>query len=440
MNLININIQNIRSNINYWTILLFIFWLPLKDDYLPLILAIWIFTWLLEGNFKTRLIPFENKPFYIALASYFLLTVIALSYSNDLKYGVFQIQEKLSMLFFPIFLMGSNKIIKQNFNTVFIAFILGNIVASIYCLANALFISVVHENGVSILRYTHWLSMQDYSFWDLVNMRVSNFSYTYLSILKHPAYFTMYLLFSICILAYLMRKKWIKKKWIKIAAYTLILYFSFIIYLLQSRAGLISLAFVFFLIILIEIQSNLKKRYFILIIAVTVIFGFVILSSSKIDKNISELKEIYINPTSFSLNNSDTRFQLWYTSIQVIKDNFWFGTSPANLTDQLVIKYKELGFKSAEKEQLNSHNQYLETFAGLGIFGFISLIFILIYGFVISIKKHNYLLFLLILIISFNFLFESALNRMAGILFMMFFISLLIFANIPEFNGKIKLN
>jgi O-antigen ligase len=124
--------------------------------------------------------------------------------------------------------------------------------------------------------------------------------------------------------------------------------------------------------------------------------------------------------------------------MQVIKENFWFGTSPANLTDELIKKYKELGFEKAALDNLNSHNQYLETFAGLGIFGFLTLLFIMVYSFVLSIKKRNYLLFFFIIIVSINFIFESMLNRMAGILFMMFFISLLIFADIKEFSAKRK--
>ncbi len=85
--------------------------------------------------------------------------------------------------------------------------------------------------------------------------------------------------------------------------------------------------------------------------------------------------------------------------------------------------------KDAELEKLNSHNQYLETCAGLGIFGFVSLLYILIYGFIITYKKRHYLLFFLLVILSINFMFESMLNRMSGVLFMIFFYSLFVFMN-----------
>jgi len=435
MLLIKKYIKIISSDINYKFLLLFILWLPLKDDYLPIILALWIFTWLLEGNFKSRINLFPHKPAYLGLLIYFLLTVFALFSSNDFEYGFFHVQEKLSMVFFPIFLVGASQKVKQNYKTILLVFILGNLIATIYCLANAFITNLIFENGEVYFKYWIYDAFKERSFWWHINDRYNVF-YGNLTTFKHPAYFAMFLLFSIIILIYFLREKFIINKWIKIAALLVILHFTIVIYLLQSRAGLISLGLILLSIPIIEIQKKLKKRYFIYIPLFILVLSFIILSSSRINENVKEIKEIYTNPSSFSLSDSDIRLQVWYTSIYVIKDNFWLGTSPANLTDKLVIKYKELGFNSAAEVQLNTHNQFLETFAGLGVFGFISLIFILVYGFVISIKKHNYLLFFLFLILSINFLFESVMNRMAGILFMMFFMSLLVFANIREFEGK----
>lgn len=141
----------------------------------------------------------------------------------------------------------------------------------------------------------------------------------------------------------------------------------------------------------------------------------------------NQLIELIKSPQDDDLQKIDTRFQTNFTAFEIIKENFWFGTSPANLTSELEKKYTEYGFIKAEKEHLNAHNQYLETFAGLGILGFLSLLYILSYGFVYAYKNKHYLLFFLLLILAINFMFESMLNRMAGVLFMMFFYSLFVF-------------
>jgi len=86
----------------------------------------------------------------------------------------------------------------------------------------------------------------------------------------------------------------------------------------------------------------------------------------------------------------------------------------------------------AYKQRLNVHNQFLETFVGQGILGDIILLLLLIYPFIQSLKKQNYLFALFLLLIGINFLFESMLNRQAGVLFFAFFYSYFIFVEYKE--------
>jgi O-antigen ligase len=73
-------------------------------------------------------------------------------------------------------------------------------------------------------------------------------------------------------------------------------------------------------------------------------------------------------------------------------------------------------------KKLNAHNQFLQTFIGTGIIGFVLLLLItigtLIYGFV----KKNYILALFSTLIFFNFLVESMLQAQAGFIFFVFFL------------------
>jgi O-antigen ligase len=208
------------------------------------------------------------------------------------------------------------------------------------------------------------------------------------------------------------------------------------IYLLQSRAGFITLGLVLILIPIFLYRKKVNWLQAIVLMTISTLIIALTLTNPRINKNLVDLNHFTDISNDFSFKNSDSRFQPWYASLQLIKENFWLGTAPSNLNEELVKKYRELGFEFALKNELNSHNQYLETLAGLGILGFLSLIFIMGYSFVISIQQRNYLLFFLMIILSINFLFESMLNRMAGILFMMFFMSLFIFAKIPESEGK----
>ena len=57
------NYKKLISTVNYWFLLLFVIWLPLNDDYLPTIMTLWIFTWLLQGEFKSRFKHFQQKKY-----------------------------------------------------------------------------------------------------------------------------------------------------------------------------------------------------------------------------------------------------------------------------------------------------------------------------------------------------------------------------------------
>ncbi len=423
------NIRNHISQLNYWALLLFTFWLPLKDNYLPAIMAVWIISWVLEANFKERFRVFPEKKYFIGFLVYFLITGLNVFRSSDISYGIFQIQEKLSLIFFPVILIGSNDKIKNNLTTILKVFIIANLAASFYCLGNAFINSLITENGNYRLQIYLNEFYANKSFWELINFRYTYFSYTYLSVFMHPSYFSMFISFSVIIIIYFFRIKLIRKTGWKIAIIIAVLFFILMLYLLQSRAALITFGIMLVFVPFIELKNRLKKRFAFISLALLIVSISFISTNKRIKSNLVEAWNVAENKEKPALAESDLRIQLWYTSVQLIKDNFWFGTGPANLTDKLIMKYEALGFTRAAEDELNAHNQYLESFSGLGIFGFLSLMFILVYSFIIAIKKHNYLLFFLILILSINFLFESILNRMSGVLFMMFFVSILVYAN-----------
>lgn len=426
----------VLSKLNFFALLLFIFWLPLKADFLPTILAFWVLTWILEANYKNRFKSFSNKSIYLVLTSYFFLTVFALFYTSNIETGLFEIQKKLSIIIFPILIIGSNEKVKKNYQIILMTFVAGNLIASIYLLSNAFFTNFVIKNGTWYIEHSQWNGLENYSFWQLINMRYSNFSGSFLSVLIHPSYFSMYLLFSITILIYFLKQNFIKKLIVKILTFLTITFFIFMIYLLQSRAGFISLFIVILFYVFFELKKHKNKKVFIGAIIFVSISLILLISSPRIQYTIGKFNNLLSNENKLEMIKQDARFETWFSAIHVIKENFWFGTSPADVTNELAKKYMKYNFTDAQIENLNTHNQYLESFAGLGIIGFLCLMLILILGFVHAYKKRHYLLFFLLLILSINFLFESMMNRMAGILFMMFFYSLFVFS----FQNNFKKN
>jgi len=88
------------------------------------------------------------------------------------------------------------------------------------------------------------------------------------------------------------------------------------------------------------------------------------------------------------------------------------------------------GYSIVKDRNFNVHNQYLETWMGIGILSFVLLLLLLFIP--LFFRSKHYLLPYLIIILSTSFLFESMLNRLAGVMFFAFFLSLLVFGHQKE--------
>jgi hypothetical protein len=91
-----------------------------------------------------------------------------------------------------------------------------------------------------------------------------------------------------------------------------------------------------------------------------------------------------------------------------------------NILIQQINKYRYFA-----KKKYNFHNQYLQTFATVGFFGLIILIYLLSHLVVISIIKQDYIVLAFLFLIVMSFFTESMLERQAGVVFFTFFYLLL---------------
>jgi O-antigen ligase len=121
------------------------------------------------------------------------------------------------------------------------------------------------------------------------------------------------------------------------------------------------------------------------------------------------------------------RYYIWEKGINVFKQNFWFGVGTGDVKDLMTEKNAN-GFL---KKKHNLHNEFLESFVRLGVFGgviFLSIFFLSIYY---ALKTRDNLLLYFFIILTVNYFFESMLDRIIGVLFFCFFVFLLIFES-PE--------
>ena len=115
------------------------------------------------------------------------------------------------------------------------------------------------------------------------------------------------------------------------------------------------------------------------------------------------------------------RMEIWKISIGLIKQHFMFGVGTGDVKDVFMKAYQQQNLYSIFKKKLNAHNQYLQTFVTLGVFGFSLLVAFLLIPVYRSLRKGDYLYTLFLLIFAINILVESMLETQAGVVFYAFF-------------------
>ncbi|MBI2966574.1 MAG: O-antigen ligase family protein [Bacteroidetes bacterium] len=276
-----------------------------------------------------------------------------------------------------------------------------------------------------------------YSSYRTIEYNADYFSYGNLSLFKHTSYASMYVLFSTMILIYfLLNRIYSNHVWIRNIYIGTIIFFCIIIYFLASRAGYVSL-FISVVFVAGYLSLRFKKRIYILIVIIVIPSVMYLFVSNPRVKYLVNLPQIVqAGNLNTTYEGVIVRYFIIRESLKIIKEHHWLGTGTGDVKDNLVERYRKSNIKFALENKLNAHNQFLETFIGLGIPGFLTLVLLLFYPLYHAVKRRNFLMISFLLIITVNFLFESMLNTQAGIIFFAFFYSLLM-VNIDKTKSDI---
>ncbi len=369
------------------------FTMPLNKYIQPAIIVIIMILALLEQIIVRNTQVYKNK-FFLASISFYLIHIFGLIYSNNIKAASFDIEQKLVLLIFPFVFFSSGKIEEDLLKKVLKSFVLGNIGAVIICFLYASSRFYLFED-------------QDY------------FYYNQFSAMMHPSYFSLYLNFCIIILLFF---KDLKIN--SLVKYTGISIFTIAIVLNASKSGLISLLLIIliFLITTIKAQKQLVKIITIVITTIGITASVFIFSP----KTVIRFKEMVysLNSSDNNLNSTGIRVLMWKNSIEIIKNNLFFGVGTGDVKDALEIQCNKNSESLLANKKLNAHNQFLQTTISLGIIGLIALIYILGMCFYTSWLTKQTEALILVAIITVNLIFESMLETQSGVIFISFFVFL----------------
>jgi O-antigen ligase len=404
-------------SIDYYIFYILLFSLPFGQRFFIPMLFIWFvfvfISYFLNNDYS--IYKFRGLLFLPVLLFFF--QTLRIVFSGNLMENLSDIQFKLPLLLIPMLYPYQRKLYKDNKHNFLWIFVVGCTAASLFYIGFALYRSYTFVNGLWVFNPIPQYGWNNYFF-------SVEFSY-----LMHPSYLALYLLVALLIMSSKLVLWWKNSIVLKVTTILISLMLVSCLVLLQSRAGMLNLGLIsvvsFFYIIIA------KRKFIIGIAFLVVLFCITLFIFSKFERiaNTKRLFEIATEQGEKSQNREDVtfiRFGIWKSALSSIKEHPFLGVSPSNVREVLYEEYNKRDLIIAASEKLNAHNQYLETWLGLGIFGLLILLAMLFIPFWVGILRRDWLLVGFICLCSISFMFESMLERVAGIVFFTIFYTILV--------------
>ncbi len=405
-------ITKYSSIISFVSLVLIAFLMPLTSQPLGILIGIFTLFNLVVG-FSDNSFKIYNWPLFLTMILFFAIHLFSITWSQDKPRAWFDIEVKLSLLVFAIAFTVKNIFIRRRIKYILFSFVLGTIISSLYMLYTA--------------------------FGNYKEIGSVAFYYTNIA-LFHPSYIAMYFIMSIAIIIRFMVLKNRSVRFITISVIT-ILFLLRMIFLFQSKAGMITIIAVSLFLLIISI---IKLRSLLLKVAVTLLVAsfslIMIQKSSRLQAMMESVEKISENGSAGE-STTGVRYEIWKIAWDKIKDNWMYGVGAGDIKPTIFEIYKEKDLEVAIRKNLNVHNQYLETFLGQGIIGLSLLLALMFFGLQVAVKRKEWFFSVFILLIGMSFAPESMLNNQSGVIFFAFFYSLffLQFCNCKEKDVSLNL-
>ena len=341
----NINLNNYVSIINFFRISM------------PLMLSIIGFPLLYFFIYKKKTGNISNYLIFYFFIIYFILQIVGLYYNDILNFDI-------SYFFLPILAIGALEIFlflkflnlpkSQNIFLYISIFILA--VANFFVL-----LTIIENYSNRNHMYLYNSINLDDKILEQIFPRVTGFS-------RSIAIINLFIISSFIFLK--------KNKYIAISECLTIIFFSIIIWGVQSRGSILCFGISFILLLLLSVNCNLKKKilvFFVVILIPISTFESYKLYKTKVgsaqaqlgDKKSNVQIEMYVENTRFNLKQgSSGRVQLWQKAINNYDKGKIFGYGPQ--ADRLLISEK-----LAQQYGNNVSNGFLYAFLCSGYFGLI---------------------------------------------------------------------
>jgi len=366
-----------------------VFLMPIRVRFFTPLVIISALMILIGKGFRIQMSYFPFAGLFLAFSSvaYYMLHVIGMLWTENVKSGIFDLQVKLSFIAFPVFFLLWAPDEKHITNALRL-FVAGCLIMSVFYIAYGFFL--MREMG-------YYPGYVDLFRW------------------HHPSYLSIYFVFSIVAIMYI-------KLPLLISIPVLVIIFCGLV-ISSSRLGWLLAFIVPHLIILFSIGKLVPR-----VLAFALLWGIIIVSYFGVKKFLPGTHDRIFNKVYETLRGNPEpessewkRIQAWEVSLFLIKEAWMAGYGTGDDKDNLIAEYEKRGLESMAAHRLNAHSQFLQEGLKLGIPGIFSLLIFIFSGLA---QKNNICRYLSIMIFISSCI-ESIFEGEAGSVFAGFWFSAL---------------
>jgi len=370
--------------------LLSVTWLKFAPMILGITFIVALFQRRSSSEIKARL--FNINSISLWSTAFFLYHIVGMIWSTNMNFGWSDVGMKVSFIAVPLLVSIGNFSLSPKRFSIVVSFLLSVVVIGLVIYAAAKSIYYTQDNQWAYFfetEYSHFI---------------------------HRSYWATYTALASAWIFHLLLSNEVRRKFPFVLVWGIL---SCSTFLTISKAGIIIWMILTFTVFL---QFVLRKKWWKLlatgVAGAIFLIAFLLTSNSRIASRFQEIPKAIgsvkteNNP---SVESNTARIIMWSTSIKVIKENGLLGAGTGDVKDVLLAKNIALNNSGAVENNLNSHNQFFNTFVQLGVVGFLLLVmlFVITLKDAIRLKSVYGILFAVTMILT--MCFESFVETQAGI-------------------------
>jgi O-antigen ligase len=415
---LNLSTQKYNVPIHIFLLCSIAFFIPIYKTVVPVLIMLLALNWLTDAEWRQKVERFKKQKALWLPVLFFVSYLMGMFHTSNIETGFKIIETKLAFLILPLIIGSSRVISLLQFKKIIFSFIIGCLVSVIFLFCMAVF---NYYNEIYLVQQGE---LRD------VYINVNYFFSGLLAYFHHPSYLSMYLVFAMGLIFYLLgrSKEFGLSKRVFVLLLGMIPVLMVFILLLASKIGIAAMLLIFIIEMAVLFWQTGYIRSGIVVFMGIGIISFFVISNSPIIKSrfLYMFEGTSAEDKHTTIESNASRAIAWECSWDLIKESPYIGYGTGDVPDVLVGEYLNRKYMGVYAEKLNAHDQFFQSTLAVGLTGFLSLLAIFIVGMINSIRRGNRLAVIFLTLVFVNILVESMFETEGGVVFFSFFFCVLL--------------